>query len=281
MKLCTHDPLLALVYDHYHAHPIRVPEARVAPLSVFFRVKSDHLEWIGPLAELVDENTRAQLSSMEPPYKSAMADVTATRSSEMDTSLGLEILGGFLAAFGGLTGLPAVSVQCRRFRKMSFAFNDTVRVGYSPAKLGAALPSQPFAADNQIVVSWLATGRAPACYVVDSVLMSNEFTIMSSSATDTAAELSDVPINALLGAEARVSVSGSGGTQLSFRGSERLPFALTCLQVTCLLDEGKIRWEPFLDPEVFLRPPDPSAPPPTALLSDVPMLLEWDTGHVE
>jgi len=141
MKLCRKDPLLTLIFDRYRAHPLRVPQKRVAPLSVFFKLSSDQIKWIGQLPELVDEATRAELEDMDS-YESALADVVAQHSSEIDTSLGLDILGGFLAAFGAASCLPAIHVQFGNVKKLSFAINDACQTGYSLAKLGDVLPTK-------------------------------------------------------------------------------------------------------------------------------------------
>lgn len=94
MRLCRDDPLLRVVFDRYHAHPIRIPESRIQPLSMFIRLNDDKVSWIGRLDEAVVPAFAEQVKSLERDEPSRLADVEAKRSSMVDMKAGLDILGG-------------------------------------------------------------------------------------------------------------------------------------------------------------------------------------------
>lgn len=278
MELCTGDPLLDLVFKKYRAHPISVPEAWIRPLTIFFRESGDHFSRIGPLADVVTPETRARLHELEPDG-GPMADLTAAKSGSVDTKLGLTLLGGFLSAFGAGNCMPAVEAQFSRVRKVSFGFQDVVREGYSVSSISRLLPTQPFDKSQVVVDTWIAKSKTPTCYLVDSVIRASNFTVTVAAADRVSAEVSHVPVQAALDATARVAVSSQSASDLHFKGKERLPFALTCLRVTLKEEAGKIAVEPYNDKVSFLRP-DETGEMKHALLSDVPILMEWNQPKV-
>jgi hypothetical protein len=280
MQLCREDPLLKLVYEKYRAHPIRVPEARIKPLSVFFKVKGDRIAWIGPIARMVDEATQRRLRGLRK-YSGPMADVSAERSSEVGISAGLGILGGLLDAFGAAGCLPAIDAQFKRVEKVSFQFHNVERLGYEPADITKRLPSQPFLTDNELVKTWLDRSRRPTGFIVDSILTSGSFSIKVGESSQANVKVSHVPVAAALDASARLNVSGSQGSTLHFQAkevqgkqSQKLAFALTCLRLIVTRRDGGIVWEPYVDSAAFLRPGEKVTSNVNALLSDTPVLLD-------
>lgn len=279
MRLCSDDPLLQIVFDKLHAHPIRVPESRIAPFGVFIRLANDEVSWIGALQEIVAPEVVERLKALEPLKSSQLADITAQRSSSFAIDDSLEVLGGFLAAFGATACLPAVRLQFKRFRRASFMFTDALREGYSPASVGRALPADVNSFDlaNPVVTTWLERSARPTAYIIDSVICSNHFVVQLSDGISVDAKIDHAPINALLDASAKLSAVRVMDTEIGFVGKtdDRLPFAITCLRVTVTKDKKKFALEPYLADQAFLRGPNETAEFTHDLLSSSPTLLEW------
>jgi len=278
MRLCGDDPLLRIVFDRMHAHPLRVPESRIAPLGVFIRLGSDQVSWIGSLPEIVAPDVAERLKALQPLAPSQLADIMAQRSSSVEVGTSLEILGGFLAAFGAAACLPAVRVQFERFRRASFLFTDAQRDGYSPASIGGVLPARAASFDlaNPVVSTWMNRSSRPTAYVVDSVICSNHFVVQLSEGVSGDARIDHAPINALLDGSAKLSAVRVTDTEIGFVGKEtRLPFAITCLRVTVTKDKQAFTMEPYLADQAFLRGPGEPAELTHDLLSAEPTLLEW------
>ncbi len=199
MRLCRDDPLLRVVFDHYHAHPLRIPESRIQPLSMFIRLDDDKVSWIGRLDEAVVPEFAERVKSLKRDEPSRLADVEAQRSSMVDMKAGLDILGGLIAAFKVESCLPAVHAQFGSFRQVAFAFSDVTREGFSPLALGGVLPSEvvPFDTSNAVIYGWLRS-RRPVAYLVDSVLASPGFRVEVGESTNVSVALDHVPINALV-----------------------------------------------------------------------------------
>ncbi len=278
MRLCRDDPLLRIVFDRLHAHPLRVPETRIAPLGVFIRLTDDEVSWIGSLPEIVAPDVAERLQALAPLEPSQLADITTQRSSSVEVGVGLEILGGFLAAFGAAACLPVVRLQFERFRRASFLFTDARREGYSPASIGGVLPARTASFDlaNPIVSTWMARSSRPTAYVIDSVICSNHFVVQLSEGISGDARIDHAPITALLDVSAKLSAERVTDTEIGFIGKDRpLPFAITCLRVTVTKDKTKFTMEPYLADQAFLRGPGEAAEITHDLLSADPALLEW------
>src|SRR5947209_4413934 len=114
-KLCKGgDDVLKPLFEAYGANILRVPEARVKPLTVFARQGDRHV-FRGRLGPLL---VGRRLPTMRP-EESPMAEVSGKRTRKVGIGMGLDILQGLLAGLG----LPAadVAAEMSSARQVSFA----------------------------------------------------------------------------------------------------------------------------------------------------------------
>ena len=152
LKLCDDDPLVKTMSQVFRANIIRVPEARLQPLSVL-AARDGRLAYRGKLADLVAGEVVAEL--VTPAFETGtMADVSGKRSRKISVELGLDILKGFLSGFG----VPAAAGLAEQFSgasEVSFSFSQVRRVYIDPARLGRLLAGRTLDRSNAVVSAFL------------------------------------------------------------------------------------------------------------------------------
>lgn len=273
--LCGKDPLVDALRSTFGANPVRVPEKRVQPLCAI-AVRDRKTAFRGALAPLltagqnftVPESARAQ---------STMADLSRKRSTSVSISLGLDILGSFLAGFG----VPSAGIGAKfaGATEVAFSFSSVNRDWIDDNWLGRALVGQSL--DRQTAAARLFTDKPRwDLLVIDSVITSSEFTIsVTKSKTDSFSI--DIPgiQSVVTSAKVRVDVESKDQRQVSFRGTEALTFAFTTVRLY-VDDHGNIQAMPPGGDSVVLSVAPEDTVPTYGLdhiqLSRTPAMVEWD-----
>ncbi len=271
LHLCTNDPLVTLVYDLFGANAVRVPDARIRPLSVVVH-RNGRSIFRGSLLPLLTDSSPLSVQ----PAVSQLIDVSGRRSRRVSLDLGIHILRGFLYGFGAPTANLSTSLQ--GVSTVAFSFPTAMRVAYDVNALGWALAGR--AIDRTNPAAAILFEQTPyELLLIDSVLTSRHITITLSG---TKGQGLNVNIDALrqmisdLGGQ--IGISGDSELEMTLASPHDLTFAFSCVRL-------------FFDDEGFITtmPPDLNRrvlgsthgtmvrySPDRVLLSEQPGLLMWD-----
>lgn len=218
--LCKADPLLAFIRSTYGAVPLRVPDQRFAPLSIF-SIQARRARYLGTLSDIaVGDGWVAPPSSA-----SKLGEVSTISSSDIGWSAASEILGPFLSSALGIASVP-VDASLSGARKTSSGVRVTIRsarkVTVNPFAIAHAI--QP--GTHQLPASLHTNDQD--LYIIDTVFLARDLSLdlVGANASDAAAKFeADLIGNAeaqrILRVNSTLTISGNGKT----------PFAFTCLKV--------------------------------------------------
>ncbi|HET7790786.1 MAG TPA: hypothetical protein VFK78_08325 [Gemmatimonadales bacterium] len=232
LGLCSDDPVVGTLRDVFGANILRVPEERYQPLAVL-AAAGDRASFRGALGDLL----QGAAPQFPPAARSQLPDLSGKKTKSVDLSLGLQVLAGFLTGLGaGSAGLDA---KFQGVRQVSYSFRDVARSWVDLDALGKALEGRAVDRRNPAASIFFGKDAPYAFLVIDSVITSPDFTIVADRTSDPSFRF-DVPgVQAALGASAGVTVSTTGGTDLTFKGVKRLAFAFSCVHFA-LGSGGKI-----------------------------------------
>jgi hypothetical protein len=265
IHLCREDPLVSLVHELYGANMVRVPDARVRPLSVvvhhhgrsFFR---------GSLLPLLSDARPLGLQ----PEETLLTDISGRRSRRVTLDLGLHILRGFLSGFG----LPhaGLEVGLNDAAYLAFAFPAARRRALDVNALGWALAGRRLDQGNPAAAMLFAEDPAYELLLVDSVITSRQIAIVVGAAKGRRVNVDLAALRqALAELGGNVEAGADGEIELILSSKAELTFAFSCVRI-CLDSDGRIASIP---PDHSTRTLSESAPVP-ARLSQRPGLLVWD-----
>jgi hypothetical protein len=227
--LCDGDPVVEYLRSTFGANIVRIPRASLGPPEVV-AARQGRATTMGHLGDIL---------AGEPPFILERADihdelappVLAKKTRAAGFDLGLEILGGLLQGFGlSKAGLGAAfSPQSA----ISFNFHDVRRVYVTPNRLGRLLQGRAVDRANPATAVYF-DGQDPArLLLIDSVLTSPGFTVTAQRSNSKSARVDLPTIQQLVSdASAKVQLSSSTSSEVSFTGEERLTFAFTCLEAS-------------------------------------------------
>lgn len=274
ISLCREDPLVSLVHDLFGANIVRVPDARVRPLSVVVQ-QGGRAFFRGGLLPLLADSRPLGVQ----PEESTLTDISGRRSRRLTLDLGLHILRGFLHGFGLPTSNLGLGFEGATH--LSFAFPEARRLALDVGALGWALAGRRLDRGNPAAAIFFEAPRYELL-LVDSVLTSRQIAVVLSGAKG---QRLNVDIAALRQVMAelggQVGATSDQNIELTLQSDAELTFAFTCVRL-------------FFDAEgtISAMPPDyarrtlsavelaeaqtvrPS--PPRVLLSRGPGLLCWD-----
>jgi hypothetical protein len=263
------DPVVNTLRGVFGANIVRVPESRIQPLVVIAR-RGDRQSYRGKLAELFSGDFPALRTET-----SAMAELSGKRTRQVDAQLGLQILSGFLSGLG----IPGGSIdsQFSKAQEVSFTFGNVERHYVDPTRIGNSLDGKLL--DKQKPAVAMFFGDNPwDLLVVDSIIVSNSFTISVDRTTDASATLDIPAIQKAVGdVKADVKVSSATNLDVSFSGVQQLTFAFTCQRVFASAD-GRVT---ILDPtnqmlNAAVEGGEIQYVPDRILLSSEPALIEFE-----
>ncbi|WP_129671304.1 hypothetical protein [Candidatus Chloroploca sp. Khr17] len=265
IPLCREDPLTGLVHDLFNANIVRIPDARVVPLTVLLH-HHKRTYFRGSLLPMLEDARPLGL----PIEESLLTDISGRRSRKVNLDLGLHILRGFLRGFG----LPYADLEAgfAGAAHLTFAFPEARRRAVDPNALGWALTERRIDRQNP-AASILFNESGYELLLIDSILISRQISIVLSSARG---RRLNVDMSVLR--ETMTELGGSVGAnsdsdlELTLQSQAELTFAFTCVRVI-FSSEG----------EIIALPPDPqqrtlslAEPQPHVVLSHGPGLLIWD-----
>lgn len=281
LRLCDGDPVVEYLRSTFGANIVRIPRASLRPPEVLAARKGD-TRTMGQLGDIL---VAAPAFILDPGdvYEEPTPPVLAQKTQAVALDLGLDILDGVLQGFGvpkaGLGGAFAPKSA------ISFTFHDVRRVYVEPNRLGRALQGHTVDRENPATTLYFQDQDPWHLLLIDSVFTSPGFTVLASRSRTESAHV-DVPTLQQLvsNVSAKVNVSSSVSSEVSFTGEERLTFAFTCLEVTLDRDArivGLAGYGQKATIQGLVRRAEPGNVPPQltgVLLSEDPAMLDLGDG---
>jgi len=271
-KACD-DPLILAIRQTYDAIPLRMPRSDVAPLCV---VASDRhrSDFLGPLQHLLtgDKALTAKLASARAPSS------LRKKSRSVGIDVGLNLLGGFLAAWG--VSSAEIETKFDGATRVSFRFSDVFRWFIAPTVLSEAVRGRRLRVENKLVANFLGE-NALGFYVIDATITSRDFILRVEETKSGGFKLAVPAIQDIVGqARAGLTVETADELELTFKGPVDMPFAFSCLQFV-VDDQGDIAAITLHDNTLPTFGFDFAGEPSSSkrvLLTDDPGLLEFDNA---
>lgn len=249
-RLCKNDTTTWL-RETFSATPLKVPEARVQPLTVL-AYKNDETNFRGQLRYLL-QNT----DQFNPPVETAtVANVSLQRTKKVGVELGLSILDGFFKALK--MDNVALDTTLKGVKEMSLSFTNVKRMYVDLGALGQSVKNNRIDLTNPSI--GVFTGDKPAdMLVISDAIVSPGFTINNESGREDAFDL-NVPLveKYITDAKLNVKIEKSSKGSISFEGQEPLTFAFSCVRVLFDPASGALSLMETVNPR---RDIDPAAPP--------------------
>jgi hypothetical protein len=277
--LCDGDPVVEFLRSTFGANIVRIPRASLRPPEVV-AARQGQAKTMGHLGDILAEH-RPFILELTDVHEEQAPPVLARKTRAVGFDLGLEILGGLLQGFGlSKAGLGAAFAPQST---ISFNFHDVRRVYIEPNRLGRLLQGRALDRANPATSVYFDVQDPWRLLLVDSVLTSPGFTVTAKRSNSESAHV-DLPTlqHLVSAASAKVTVSSSASSEVSFTGEERLTFAFTCLEVS-LDDNARIVGLAGSGARTVIQglagsSAAASAPQPVTgvLLSDEPGLLDLD-----
>jgi hypothetical protein len=216
------DPIVKTLREVFGANILRVPESRVQPLSVI-ATRDGQQSYEGTLGQLIPDYPKLDVDS------SAMADISGKKTRNVDAGLGLQILSGFLSGLGIPGG--EVAAHLSTAQTVSFSFGNVDRLYVNPIPIANALGGKILNVAAPAAAKYFAD-KPWNLLVVDSIIVSNAFTMHVDKTKDGSTKLDITAIQTAVGAvKADVTVSSASSLDVTFAGLQQLTFAFTCQRV--------------------------------------------------
>ena len=221
-RVCKEDPLLLSIRQNYHAIPLKNPEFRIKPLTIFsWHKKSKQTDFKGKLKPLLQNGDRFKAEI----YESPMGQIARKRTRRVSTSLGLELLGGFLSGLG--MDLSPFSGALDKVKQVSFSFDNLKRYYVDKNELGGILGNYQFNPTHLSLSSFTASDSPFEMMLIDSVITSSRFNIHSEKTKETNFKLKPELANVIANGKIKWKVKIEDQKDIGFEGDQPITFAVT------------------------------------------------------
>ncbi|MFZ0930929.1 MAG: hypothetical protein WAN11_20150 [Syntrophobacteraceae bacterium] len=221
-KKCD-DPLVTAVRNKYQANPIRMPRCDIAPLCLIASNRR-YSDFLGPLQPLLLGKDPVSVTLHHDPAPSGL--IKESRAVSLD--LGLDLLGGFLAAWG--VHSADIGAKFKGASKVTFRFDKVSRVFVNPTDLSAAMEGRRISTSNPLISNLLGK-KAWGFYIIDATITSSVFTIRVEEAQKGDFSLSVPAVQEIVGkAHAKIGIESEDSREITFKGECGMPFAFSCQQ---------------------------------------------------
>ncbi len=230
MRICKNE-LTDQLRSMFNANPLRIPESIYQPLLVL-EIINKKPQPLGQFEELVKGKYNHNLDIIT----SEVAEFSGQQTKKVNSKLGLDILGGFIKAFGAE---PAkINIALNKAKSLNFSFSNVERRRFSPLLLGKILAeNEVFANPNNMFVDKIMKDRKSKLAIVTDVITSNSFSINVFDEKDNDIEI-DIPIieNYLTNLDIEFNIDSTKTNEIKFTKDTPLTFAFSCVEI--LIDEN-------------------------------------------
>lgn len=230
--ICSEDPVVRELRKKLNASPLKMPENRIKPLSVFSWHKNK-ADFKGALKFLLTDRKAVKVKN----YHSRIPDFGVDKTRTINTNLGLKILGGFLKGFG-LDASP-FSAAFKSVRQVSFSFQNVKRHYIDKNQFGQAVKGTHLDLENPALSTFKDSEEK--FMLVNSVIISNEFCIHTEKTKEANFEIDLELINEIIGEfDSVVEITVENKTDINFKHKNSLTFAFTSFEVEIDWKTGKM-----------------------------------------
>ncbi len=240
MRICK-EKITDEIRDLFGANPLKVPEARILPLCML-EIIDNSPKYLGMFKFLVEGNFEFDLAIHESP----VAQISNVKTKKVDFSIGLNILGNFIKAFG--MDPASIGASIKGASKMAFAFGNVTRKYIDVLELGKILIENDLKGDsNNIIVSKIMKNKHAKLALITDTLMSTDFSLSIFKENETGASI-DIPLiqDYLAKVNTKLKVSKTSDNEITFSGDTPLTYAFSCVEIT-LDSSGKFSRGKWLD----------------------------------
>ena len=266
LRLCKNDTTTYL-RDTFKATPLLVPEARVKPLMVVARRKSN-IQFRGELRFLLDDPDWSFDLRDEP-----VSSTSLEKTRKVDAGLGVQILQGFLQGLNA--GSAPIQASLSSAKTLSLSFHNVRRHFADLNALGLSLVDRKLNL-NHPSLGLFKSDEPYEMLLVSDVIVSSEFTINNESGGEGSLE-AGLPVLQDFLAKAKTNLKRVSNTKssLTFEGDQPLTFAFSCVRLDFDPATGALQIMESTDVRGF----ESKDPKPQVLLDDdmqEPGLLMFD-----
>jgi hypothetical protein len=238
----TKDPLLRAFLDTYKVNLLSIPREGAEVGDAYVAAPDGSVSQPGKLRHLLTPEIQM------PPITAneKMTTIAGKRTSQLDLSVGLNLLDGFLSAIGGSVAIGKIKAEYERKRvgKVRFQLKDATRDSVDAFEFGKALipcrlnAKQPFVEEgNQY-------------YAVIGVLRSRSITVSTEDERSSSVELAVDALEGAVGAEGKVGVKQEADGDITYEGDVPLAFGVELVDIHYDEDQQKFFVVGITDPKV-------------------------------
>ena len=159
MVFCTDKSLTYLNSEGYNV--IRLPRKGVAPLDVLGR-DGGSIERLGHLGQIWRSQQPIPVIGDPQPA----TQVNGQKTSELNSSIGLKVLGGILGALGAK--LPELSAAYSVADSLEFEFRNVISRSVAPLEVGKFLSSGDIQSQNPVVEHYFGDNDTEAFVIMET-----------------------------------------------------------------------------------------------------------------
>jgi hypothetical protein len=264
---CKDPTLTAIKSKGYNV--VRLPRVDMAPTQLLV-ANGKTLQRLGDLLSVFVPDPNGPPPAAISPDRPG-PNIQGTKSSEIGLDIGLNILGGLIAALGG--SQIGINFAYKQARSVQFEFGSTLENSAQLAQIDAFLAS---AAINPFARAVAQMLEADKVFVVTSTLKSATLTVGAKDSQNQSLGL-DVPaIQNAVGGNLKVTSAASDNSVVTYQGSAPLVFGFQAVQL--VFDNGKYRTMKLIDAgsRVAEAVAIGTVEGPAAASADAPAMLEID-----
>jgi hypothetical protein len=220
MGWCTDDSTTFLKGLGYNV--VRHPREGIAPLHLVGR-QNGSVDLLGPLNLLI---TRPSGPLPRISADAEGAKIQGQASSKLDLSIGIDVLGAIIGAFGGNLG---AAVNFTNARKIQFVFENVRSDFVVPLEVGNYLRDGSVDGGNLILKQYVMGNGS--LFLITRVVKSRRFTVVFERSDNVGASVNVPVIQQVAGGSVKVEVDVQKAHVLSFEGDRDLVFGFRCFEV--------------------------------------------------
>ena len=208
------DPSITFL-NKFGYNVIKLPRVGIEPMDVIG--KDTTTQWLGPLSLV----WKSPVAVPTPSAPHAAAVLAGQKTDALDLKFGLKVLANALAAFGAT--VPSLDFAYNRARKVQFSYTNVTSTVVAPFDAGNYLAGGTLNTSSPVVQHYFQDPEAEAFLILD-VLKSDSITVTASDDHGVSVDV-DVPsIQAMVGANVGVKVSGGSSSTLTYSGKQPVSF---------------------------------------------------------
>lgn len=256
MGWCTDDSTTFLKGLGYNV--VRHPREGIRPLDLIGR-QSGSVDHLGPLNLLITQPP-GPLPKID--MDAEGAKIQGQASSKLDFSVGVDVLGAVIGAFGGNLG---AAVGFTNARKMQFVFENVRSDFVLPLEVGNYLRDGAVDAGNLVLRQYVMGNGS--LFLITRIVKSKKFTVVFERSNNVAASVNVPVIQNVAGGSVKIEADSQRSHVISFEGDRELTFGFKCFEVGVV--NGELSLIAGKEGAVALSAaPEPEKVPPVILRED-------------